>query len=258
MKVLLYDEGMYPSGSSSGQVVAANPEFQTRCLDKIELADGQAAATGCGPASRRRRDSAATAGAWPSSSARWTAIIRGLHYVGDGPAEDEPPAGDILNPDAVAMFIHLVYDRFAAHFSAHFGKTIMAMFTDEPSVLGRCRERGVWPGTTGILEHVNRILGYDFTPHLPALWYDDEPDAARRRSDYLPRRQGQRLEETYYAQLHAWCEQNHLPLTGHPTTGEDIGALRYFHIPGQDLVWRWVLPDHADGAGRAGIDAGQV
>jgi hypothetical protein len=34
-----------------------------------------------------------------------------------------------------------------------------------------------------------------------------------------------------------------LALTGHPAKGDDIGPLRYFHIPGQDLVWRWVLPD---------------
>ena len=42
MYVILYDEGMYPSGSSSGQVVAANPDFQCRCLAKIELSDGEA------------------------------------------------------------------------------------------------------------------------------------------------------------------------------------------------------------------------
>ncbi|MEZ4560279.1 MAG: hypothetical protein R2851_25870 [Caldilineaceae bacterium] len=37
LRVILYDEGMYPSGSSAGQVVAENPAYQTRCLDKIEL-----------------------------------------------------------------------------------------------------------------------------------------------------------------------------------------------------------------------------
>lgn len=241
MKVLLYDEGMYPSGSSSGQVVAANPQFQTRCLDRIELAAGQEPALAAGQnlvALVRRSDGSRIA----VIDRKVDSNIRGLHYVGDGPEEDEPPAGDILNPDAVALFIHLVYDGFAQRFSAHFGNTVMAMFTDEPSMLGRCRERGVVPGTSGILPHINRILGYDFTPHLPALWYDDEPDAPLFRNDYQ-RAVKIRLEETYYAQLHTWCERHGLPLTGHPTTGEDIGALRYFHVPGQDLVWRWVLPD---------------
>ena len=242
MYVLLYDEGMYPSGSSSGQVVASNPDFQTRCLAKIDLADGREPALDGDEhlvAVLRRPNGQLMA----VVDRKANSFIRGLHYVGEGPQEDEPPAADLLNPAAVARFIELVYDRFAEHFSAYFGNTIMAIFTDEPNLLGRCRERGIVPGTTGILEHVNRILGYDFTPHLAALWYDDEPNADRFRDDYR-RAVNARLEETYYAQLYAWCEQHNLPLTGHPARADEIGILRYFHIPGQDLVWRWVLPDH--------------
>ncbi len=39
MWVMLYDEGMYPSGSASGQVVAENPVYQCRGLERIEIAD---------------------------------------------------------------------------------------------------------------------------------------------------------------------------------------------------------------------------
>ena len=38
MWVMLYDEGMYPSGSASGQVVAENPTYQCRGLERIALA----------------------------------------------------------------------------------------------------------------------------------------------------------------------------------------------------------------------------
>lgn len=242
MKVLLYDEGMYPSGSSAGQVVAENPEFACRCLAKIELAKGEEPEIQTGQnlvAVATRSDGTRIA----VIDRKADSYIRGIHYLGEGPEEETYPAGDVLNPEAVATFLRLVYDRFASRFSGQFGKTILAMFTDEPGVLGRCREQDVRPGTAGILEQVNRILGYDFTPHLPALWYDDEPDAQRFRTDYH-RAIAVRLEETYYGQLHAWCERHGVPLTGHPHKGDDIGALRYFHIPGQDLVWRWVLPDH--------------
>ncbi|MBI1295008.1 hypothetical protein GC175_08625 [bacterium] len=242
MRVILYDEGMYPSGASAGQVVAENPAYQTRCLDKIDLA----AAADLPPLPH---DHTLVAVVDRSDGSRIAVIdraldafIRGIHYIDEGPAEDEPTAADLLNPAAVDSFIRHVYDGFAARFSPHFGKTIISIFTDEPSPLGRPRERGIWPGTTGILEHVNRILGYDFTPHLPALWYDDEPDAARYRRDY-ERAIALRMEETWYQRLFDWCEAHGLPLTGHPARGDDIGAERYFHIPGQDLVWRWVLPD---------------
>ncbi len=241
MYVILYDEGMYPSGSSSGQVVASNPDFQCRCLAKLDLGAGQEPALG--------PDENLAAIVQRKNGERMVVIdrkvdsvIRGLHYIGQGPAEDEPPAADILNPDAVAEFIRLVYDKFAAHFSQYLGNTIPAIFTDEPAPLGRCRERGVLAGTRGILPEVNRLLGYDMTPHLPALWYDDEPDALRFRADY-ERAIALRLEETYYSQLHAWCKAHGVALTGHPACGDHIGPLRFFHVPGQDLVWRWVLPD---------------
>ena len=124
----------------------------------------------------------------------------------------------------------------------HFGSTILGIFTDEPGPLGKCRERDVVPGTTGILEHINAYLGADFTPHLPALWYEDEPDAARWRAAF-EEAIAHRLEETFYRPLHEWCHAHGTALVGHPARGDEIGLQRYFDIPGQDLVWRWVLPD---------------
>jgi len=151
MKVLLYDEGMYPSGSSAGQVVAENPDFACRCLAKIELTRGEEPVLQAGQnliAMNTRPDGTRIA----VVDRKADSYIRGLHYQGEGPKEETYPAGDILNPDAVATFLRLVYDRFASRFSDHFGKTIIAMFTDEPNLLGKCRESGVRPGTTGILD----------------------------------------------------------------------------------------------------------
>ncbi len=242
MHVVLYDEGMYPSGSSSGQVVGENPLYQCRCLAQVDLAGDQAPTLP--PGANLVAIVERVGGEKMAVIDRPVdAYIRGLHYIGEGPAEDEPPAADLLNPDAVAAFVRLVYDRYYEALSDHFGQTVFAIFTDEPGLLGRCRERGVQPGTTGILAHVNAALGYDFTPHLPALWYDDEPDAARYRQDYA-RAVAQRLQETYYTQLSDWCTQHGIALTGHPAAGDEIGLERYFHIPGQDIVWRWVLPHH--------------
>jgi hypothetical protein len=111
-----------------------------------------------------------------------------------------------------------------------------------PDVPDRDREKAALvPGTTGILAHVSAHLGYDFTPHLPALFFDDEPDAARRRRDWQ-RAVRARLETTYYEPLHRWCEAHGVALTGHPEEPDDIGPLRHFQIPGQDVVWRQILP----------------
>ena len=240
MFVILYDEGMYPSGSSSGQVVANNPAHQCRCMAKVDLAPGQEPVLAEGQTlvavvARQNGQRFAVV------DRPVDAYIRGLHYIGAGPQEDEPPAGDILNPDAVASFVHLVYDRYAEALGEFFGETILGIFTDEPGPLGRCRERGVVAGTTGILPHINDFLGYDLCPHLPALWYDDEPDAARHHDAFVEAI-NHRLEETYYQQLSGWCAAHGIALAGHPARGDHIGQQRYFHIPGQDIVWRWVLP----------------
>ena len=238
MWVILYDEGMYPSGSSSGQVVAENPAFRTRglvCVDldeakpetevqgvriggdgEPELAPGQNLV-----AIVRRKKNGHRIAVIDRAAREGRSVIRGLHFTQDDPPrradhrevpENQPPGADILNPESVACFIRLVYQRYYDEFGKHFGKTVKAIFTDEPSLLARGAERGMVPGTTGILEHVNAFLGYDFTEHLPALWYEDEPDAAMHRRDYN-RALEARLEQTFYRPISEWCQAHGVSLT---------------------------------------------
>jgi len=257
MWVILYDEGMYPSGSSSGQVVAENPAFRTRglvCIDLDEATPGtevqgvridaegrpDLAADQTLVALTRRKSNGHRLAIVDRPAREGRSTIRGLHFVQDDPPrradrrevpENQPPGADILNPESVACFIRLVYQRFYDEFGDRFGKTVKAIFTDEPSLLARGAERGMVPGTTGILEHINRFLGHDFTEHLPTLWYADEPDAERRRRDYSRAIQA-RLEETFYRPISEWCGAHGVALTGHPMAPDDIGHLRHFHIPG--------------------------
>ncbi len=243
MYVVLYDEGMYPSGSSSGQVVARNPEHAARGLAKIDLKPGDKPQLSKGMKlvtmlSRPDRSQIAIV-EQPSHG-----IIRGIHYTGEGTSklrEESPAAGDILNPDAVTSFIELVYDRYGKEFGSYFGTTVLGIFTDEPSPLGRNSSKGVVPGNASLLPQINRILGYDITPFLADLWYDDNPDSQQHRIDYQ-RAINICLGENYYRRLGEWCLKHGISLMGHPGGSMDIGAEGYFQIPGQDLVWRYVEP----------------
>ena len=270
MSVVLYDEGMYPSGSSSGQVVQENLKFRTRGLFAIDLDETEpgtekynirVGANGEPELSegqnlvgiiKRKQNGHQIAVVDRAIRDRYS-VIRGLHFLEDDPPrrtnhrevpENSPPAADILNPESVACFIRLVYQCYYDEFKEHFGTTIPAIFTDEPSILARRGERGAVPGTTGIIEHVNRFLGYDFTPYLPTLWYKDEPDSEQYRRDYNRALQA-RLEETFYKQISRWCDFHGIALCGHPAAPDDIGHLRYFQIPGQDIVWRYIEPNKA-------------
>jgi alpha-L-rhamnosidase len=240
MKVVLYDEGMYPSGSSSGQVVATDPTLACRCLACEETNTGTVVTA---------PDDVKVVLSFERGGKRYRLVdrkvdsfIRGLHYIDESKAtEDEPPAGDILNPRTADLVLKLVHDKFAGAFGQHFGKTIVGVFTDEPGPLGRCREKNVRPFTTGLLDHLQRLTGHDFLPDLPALFFDDIPNAKAIREKYALAVRS-RLEETWYAPLHAWCEKQGLWLMGHPDAGDEIGVQKHFHVPGQDLVWRWVEP----------------
>jgi hypothetical protein len=243
MYVVLYDEGMYPSGSSSGQVVARNPKHAARGLAKIDLKPGQ---------NLRLPDEAKLITIIDRQGTGKVAIIekpsggviRGIHYIGEGGnqlLEETPPAADIMNPEAVTSFMDLVYERYANEFGSYFGTTIPGIFTDEPSPLGRGSEEGVLPGNAALLPEINKIIGYDFTPFLADLWYDDRPESGKHRIDYN-RAINICLEENYYKPLGNWCREHGISLMGHPAESMDIGTERYFQIPGQDLVWRYVEP----------------
>jgi len=259
MWVILYDEGMYPSGSSAGQVVAENPEFQCRGMVRINLdtvqpnqieqgvqidADGQ-----LDLADNQTLVAEVThqGGRYAIVDRPIDSVIRGLHYIdesitgagGESP-ENSPLATDLLNPEAVACYIRLVYERFYTEFGEYFGATIPAIFTDEPMLLGRAREKNLMPSTKGILAHINAFLGYDFAPSLPALWDDPVPEAIFHDFEQAIEHH---FEKTYYAQLSNWCEAHQIALTGHPAEPDGTRHLRYFHIPGQDIVWRYIEPN---------------
>ncbi len=266
MWVILYDEAMYPSGSSGGQVVAENPDYACRCLVQVDLTEAKVGETvqsvkvGAKGVELNNKQTLVATVNRQHDNHRLAIVdtpvgstIRGVHFIEEDPqrrsdhkevAENQPLAGDLLNPEAMQCFIKLVYQRYYDEFGSHFGKTIKAIFTDEPGILGRGRLKGInpRPGTTGILEHVNAFLGYDFTPHLPALWDIKEPNAQQYRDDYN-RAIRHRLQETYYQPISKWCIEHGIALTGHPEASNDIGMLRHFQIPGQDVVIRFIEPE---------------
>ncbi len=231
MKVILYDEGMYPSGSCAGRVVEANPRHAARCLVRVPRAGLN---LGAG------EELVAETQTHAFVHARSMGVIRGVHYAEDG-GDTAPPAGDILNPEAVASFLHLTHDAHFECLGGHFGTTIIGLFTDEPSMLGRGGRAGMQPWTWGFADFLRDCLGYDFLPHLDALWDEHYPDAARYRADFR-RAANARLDASFYRPYSEWCAHHGVVLTGHPAGPMDIGVARHFQLPGQDVVWRYLEP----------------
>ncbi|MDQ1256474.1 MAG: hypothetical protein QG656_1070 [Candidatus Hydrogenedentes bacterium] len=230
MYVVLYDEGMYPSGSCCGKVVAENPRYATRCLERRKKGDV-----------REDWEVVAEDERWSYVNRPSNGHIRGVHFGQDDGDPGAPPSADLLDPEAMACFRRLTLDAYYDALGDHFGKTVIAVFTDEPDKLGRGHLPNVQPWTWGFAKWLEAYLGYDFRPHLAALWDEGYPDRARYCADFT-RAVDARLQETYYAPYSRWCEEHGVALAGHPAAPDDIGVEKYFHIPGQDIVWRYIEP----------------
>lgn len=284
MKVIIYDEGMYPSGSAHGKVVENNPEYAARGLrmtmhpikgpakikEQLEEYEEIVFAAALKMTGDRKIDPHSVVSLEveqdsivfdPKESGGWSIVfliatfskgtIRGLHFGEDDGEPNAPLAGDLLNPDAMKKFIRVTHDVYYEQFSEYFGNTITALFTDEPSVLGRCVDpEKIKPWTEGFLDYY-RQHGNE-PKDLLALWFDVGTDTAIKRRNFK-KTVNKRLQETYYLPISEWCEKHGIQLTGHPEASDDIGFLQYFQLPGQDLVWRWVGPE--DNKGIQGHDS---
>ncbi|MBQ9324190.1 MAG: hypothetical protein IJ246_00295 [Clostridia bacterium] len=229
MQIVLYDEGMYPSGSASGLVVQGHPELKSRGLGYVETPEEKDIVL-------------ARAGQKYLVERMSEGTIRGIHFGEDDGEPFAPKSADILNPVAVDRFLELTHEAYYRHFSEDFGETIIGFFTDEPSILGR-NTRDLMPWTAGFAELFQKSGGN--LMGLAGLFEGTEnADTALYHRLIL-----QRESEVYYARLSRWCEAHGIALMGHPHQSDDIEVERYFHVPGQDLVFRWVSPEKGDTEG---------
>lgn len=224
MKVVLYDEGMYPSGSAHGQVVAANPAFASKGVRLLEKKPEQ------GEIITQFPDGKYLVYDYTQGT------IRGIHFGEDDGEVGAPLSADILNPEAVDCFIHLTHDRYYDALSEYFGNTVIAFFTDEPCALGRnAGQFREWlPGLEKEILAAGGRLG-----ELESLFHKKGNDTTVIYHKLIKKH----LRENFYAKLSCWCEEHGISLMGHPEASDDVEEELYFHIPGQDLIMRRVSPE---------------
>lgn len=249
MRVVLYDEAMYPSGAAHGKVVAENPAWASRCLwMEQHVAPVPADADIVAACAARVTDGsvsdvtllAPVNGMYEAPADGRTLLIfregfsggtiRGVHEDEDDGQPHAPKSADLLNPQAVQAFIRITHERYYSVLAEHFGKTVIAMFTDEPDITGRNSRRGAIAWTTGFLSE------FGDAAQLPYLFLGGSEEVRRHYRQVV----NARMVRTYYQPLADWCEAHGIALTGHPAKGYDIGLLKPFQLPGQDVVWRFV------------------
>lgn len=220
MKVVLYDEAMYPSGSAHGLVVKENPEYASNGIILRDEPNGLEVITQLSDGRYLVRDF--TKG-----------TIRGIHFGEDDGEPGAPASADILNPEAVKLFIQLTHDKYYEHLKEYFGNTVIAFFTDEPCALGR--RSGAFREWVPGMEAEIIQAGGDLE-ELAALFEKKENKTTRIYHKLIKKH----LRENFYALLSNWCEDHGIALMGHPEVSDDVEEQLYFQIPGQDLILRRV------------------
>ncbi len=232
LKIIVYDEAMYPSGAAGGLVAEKRPDLRVRCLYLTDKKEGNLIA--------ELKDGKYLVEKFSGAK------IRGLHYGEDDGEKNQPLAADILNEEAVDLFVRLTHEEYYKRFSEYFGETIVGFFTDEPHPRGRGGDHcPVW--TKGLESIIVERGGK--LEDLEGLFTGKENETTELYRNILRERE----IEIYYKRLHLFCEQHGVFLVGHPTESDDIEKLKYFDIPGQDLVFRFVGRENGDLKGRHSV-----
>ncbi len=235
MRIVLYDEGMYPSGSAHGMVVGENPDFASKGITLVKDPGDREILT-------RMPDGKYLVYGFTGGT------IRGIHFSEDDGEAGAPKSADILNPQAVETFIHLTHNRYYEELKEYFGTTIFGFFTDEPCALGRnATDYREWvPG----MEEEIVAAGGDLI-ELGALFEGGE----NKTTSIYRKLVKYHLRETFYKPLSDWCHEHGISLMGHPAESDDIEEELYFHVPGQDLILRRVVPKTGGLTGKDSVQA---
>lgn len=239
LRVWIYDERGYPSGSAGGLVLEKNPalEAQELILDptsdkKFRIRPSYEGTHACNNFHEARR------------------------YI------------NLLDRDADNAFIQVTHDAYAKICSADFGKMIEAFFTDEPSMmacnLGQLSEevrknvpvrdpldptvtrQPAVPWVHDLPELFQQKYGYDITEKVGSLF------AGSSDSDKKVRREfwalvSELLETRFFGALEKWCGEHNLASSGHvlweesllfhpALNGNALRNLQRMQIPGIDIL----------------------
>jgi hypothetical protein len=239
MLVWLYDEQGYPSGAAGGLVLEDEPQFEA-----TELAYDP---------TRDEPFVVRPSYEYTHASNNYYAARRYTNLIDDR---------------AVHCFIAKTHDAYWKRLEPYFGKTIQAMFTDEPSLIAvnigqipeQARQRVLVvdpvdpaarplprvPWTCDLPDRYEQRYGEDLLPCRQSLFVGD------RAEDRKVRRQfwalvADLIAERYFGALQTWCGGHGIASSGHtlgeetllhhvPLEGNGLKVLSRMDIPGLDML----------------------
>ncbi len=159
---------------------------------------------------------------WEVPTGRWKIIafkqVPTRQAVRVASLGDEGFILDHLSRKALDRHIEVVGGALKKTVGDEFGKTVRAIFCDSFEISVPLNSY-YW--TDDYLEEFKKRLGYDFQPHLPALWYDVGEKTPHLRNDFV-HVLSEMMIDNFFVPLREWSEQNGLisRVQSHGSVGE--------------------------------------
>lgn len=180
-----------------------------------------------------------------------------LEVSGNNPWYNNQAYVNTLDKEAINKFIEITHEKYYKELGDEFGKSIPAIFTDEPqfthkqSLTYAEEKRDIaLPFTDDFDETYKSAYGNSLLDCLPELMWNlpngDISIARYRYHDHL----SERFTTAFSDNIGSWCQKHGIMLTGHmmaePTLysqtkalGEAMRSYRSFQLPGIDMLCDW-------------------
>ena len=247
LRVWIYDEKGYPSGSAGDLTCQGHPEYEAVRLTQLKVkGNGTQTKKVALPDAFVQLEYAClqtSAGYMPArvtvqedqlvvegTEGSWVAYIYcvtkyNFHF------EWNSSYPNILNREAIARFIEVTLDTYAGRIE-NFSETVEAIFDDEAQLLAGHHilpgdlSNPVIPYDYDIFDTFAQKFGYDPRPLLPLIYEGTTDEAKRVRAQFYAH-VGDLVSENYFGQIQEWCEANGTKLSGHLILEEQM----FYHVP---------------------------
>jgi hypothetical protein len=214
MKIWLYDEYNWPSGSCKGRVPAENPDFESRQYAVYKKGDG----------------------------------------TFDWQVAHSPGWVDNYSFKAMARFIELTHKQYEKRLGPYLGSTVTGIFTDEPAHPTPVKLDGkpalVFRYFDGAELEYKAATGRELRADVQAYVTDPAKDGVWGVYYGLL---GERFRNAYFDPIRAWCDRVGIFSTGHMIAenstadsalynGKPLHALEGLTLPGMDEIGTRVDP----------------
>ncbi len=122
---------------------------------------------------------------------------------------------DVLNPKSTEKFLEYTHERYKEYLGEDF-KDVLGFFTDEPAMhyFESTRDNFCIPWSKQMFKIFRERNGYDLRKNLPKLFYDFGGDTEQVRYDFWSTLSHQ-FNQAYFGQIHDWCKKNGVLSSGH-------------------------------------------